>query len=618
MCGIAGIFTLDSVGECERNAVKGMTRRLTHRGPDSEGFFESDHVVLAMRRLAIIDLSGGGQPLFNEEKTIALVCNGEIYNHEELRSNLQASGHIFSSNSDVETIIHAYEEEGIQCLERLHGMFAFALWDARAQKLLLARDRLGEKPLYFHKSASTIFFSSEIRSLQSASTAHADLTPEAFNLFLTFQYIPEPHTPLKGFEVLPAGCFIEFETSIVEPEPTSYWNMSQLREDPSDPIGVTKESLENACRLMGKADVPVAISLSGGIDSSLVAALTARHQAGKQLHAFTIGYQNRPETDERLFAEKLAKELDIAFTEIELDTLDVAINFPKMVAAMDTPIGDIAAYGYYMVCSAARQAGFPVLLSGLGGDEFFWGYEWVRNAVADNELWQSKQSGVFGRLRHWLGRTSKQPPDFFGPHEFMRISDKSSRSLMSPGLRASLPDDYWLRETRLDPTLPPFLAVSELLNRTWLRSNCLALMDRMSMAHSVEVRLPMLDVELVNRVTGMRNSGLEDWKEPHKWLLIESLKGILPPEILQRKKQGFTPPFTNWIRAITTRFYPLLKNGALTRRKLLVPEALSSIGKNFDDAFLYRLILLECWARLHLEGSSVEELVDFTQVASDC
>jgi asparagine synthase (glutamine-hydrolysing) len=607
MCGISGLISGKPITADDSARVQAMNQRLLHRGPDSDGLYAAPQVLLAMRRLSIIDLAGGRQPLFNETGDIAIVCNGEIYNHRELRAELEAVGHEFSSHSDVETIIHAYEQYGLDCLARLRGMFAFALWDARQGRLVLARDRLGEKPLYLHRDGQQrLWFSSELHSLQAALGQAGRLTPEAFNLYLAFQYVPEPATPLAGVEVLPAGHYL-----VVRPEaiaagaPQPYWDLARAHEDPSRPVAVTEEILDSACRLMGSADVPVAVALSGGIDSSLVAALTARHYPG-QLHAFTIGYEGRPPTDERGFAASLAGTLGIGFTEVELTTREVVDGFPELVAAMDTPIGDIAAFGYYAVSRAARRAGYPVLLSGMGGDEFFWGYEWVREAVTRNEaLLAGTRPGPswWQRLR---GQARAQEPDFFGVHADLRNGDRWSREIMSPSARECLPAGYWLGQASLDPQLPMHLAVTTLLNRTWLRSNCLALADRMSMAHSVEMRLPLLDVQLVERVTGMRNDGLQDWTRPHKWLLVEALRDALPPEVLARKKQGFTPPIRDWMDGIVRRYGPLVTDGALVRQGLIRPGGASAAGA--DLPFHYKLVLLECWARLHIEGQPAAAL----------
>jgi len=606
MCGISGVISTTAIGEAESSRVRRMNRFLEHRGPDSEGMHVAANVILAMRRLSIIDLAGGHQPLFNETRDVVLVCNGEIYNFVELRAELEGRGHRFASHSDAETIIHAYEEFGDDFLSRLRGMFAFALWDEKRQRLILARDRLGEKPLYYHlDSCGRLWFSSELRSLFQAMDGSPQLAPEAFNLFLTFQYLPEPATPVAGVRQLPAGHYLDLTPASLNAEARRYWDPAALHEDPAQPVATVEHALDEACRLMGTADVPVAVALSGGIDSSLVAAITARYYQ-RDLHAFTIGYTGRPATDERSQAEDLARTLGIGFTEVELSDDEVIAEFPRMMSFMDTPIADIAAYGYYAVSRAAREAGYPVLLSGMGGDEFFWGYQWVRDAVKRNESYLAAKG-----WRYWLARLLGRPTgerDFFGVHAALRDGDAWSRQLMTPEARASVVPGLWLTQNGLDPALPIHLAVTTLLNRTWLRSNCLALVDRMSMANSVEVRLPLLDVDLVNKVTGMRNAGLADWALPHKALLVQALQDTLPAEVLERKKQGFTPPVWRWMEGIVGRFRGLVPGGSLVRQGLLDPQQAATCFGRFDLPFLYKLVFLECWSRLHLDGETPESL----------
>jgi len=607
MCGISGVISPAVIGESDATVVAEMNRRILHRGPDSEGRYQAANAILAMRRLSIVDLAGGSQPIFSEDRSVAIVCNGEIYNHLELRHELEALGYRFSSHSDVETILHAYCEYGIDCLDKLRGMFAFAIWDSKQSKLILARDRMGEKPLYYHRDQEgRVWFSSEVRSLMASLHRQPQLSAAAFNLFMTFQYVPEPCSPCEDIAIFPAGHYAELTPSATEVLPRPYWSMEQAHLVSHDPVRTTRDSLEQACRLMIAADVPVAVALSGGIDSSLVAAISAKYY-GNKLRAFTIGYAGRPATDERGFASTLAQELGIEFTEVELSTAQVIDDFPALVAAMDTPIGDIAAYGYYAVSKAARQAGYPVLLSGTGGDEFFWGYDWVREAVNRNERIVRGQRGR-SWLSRLLGKSDKEKLDFFGVHPELSNGDKWSRALMPDRLAASLGAGVGQGMTELEAGVPMYRAVSELLNRSWLRSNCLALMDRMSMAHSVEVRLPLLDVQLVQTVSGMRNAGLSDWLKPHKWLLIEALKEVLPKDVLARKKQGFTPPVNDWMSGIVDRYVHLLDDGALVKHGLIDSQYWRQKLQGTNLSFQYKLVLLECWMRLHVDQADPQTL----------
>jgi len=603
MCGICGFFAPGVTRSEREEKVQRMNQSMIHRGPDSQGMFSHGAATIAMTRLAIVDLQGGYQPLYNETGNLAIVCNGEIYNHHELRRRLEAAGHHFSTHSDIEVILHAYEEYGLQSLGMLRGMFAFALWDGSRRQLLLVRDRLGEKPLYFHRGTSgSIWFASELRSLAMVLPGDVSLSPQAFNLFLTFQYVPEPYTPVEDVHQLPAGHFLLLSEFGPVPEPTPYWDRRNLHASPMLHAARVAAALDTACVQMGTADVPVGVALSGGIDSSLVAAITARHYP-RDLQAFTVGYTGRPVSDERSQAKALADHLGIPCLEIEIDDEQVVEDFPLMMAFMDTPIADIAGYGYFAVSRAARLAGVPVLLSGMGGDEFFWGYSWVRDAVVRNS---SILSGEFRRsLKDLLLHRPPPKIDFFGVHAALRTGDAISRRLMTSSALALVPEGLWLATNSLDPSLPMHLAVSELLNRTWLRSNCLALVDRMSMANSVEVRLPLLDVDLVNMVTGMRNDGLEDWQLPHKSLLVEALGGLLPAEVLHRRKQGFTPPVGRWMQRILSRYSHLLAGGYLVESGLVDQDALRSLFPAIDLETRYKLMFAECWCRVHLRKESL-------------
>ena len=387
-----------------------------------------------------------------------------------------------------------------------------------------------------------------------------------------------------------------------------YWDFLEPYENGGAPVERVREALSEACRLMGSADVPVGVALSGGIDSSLVATFTDRHFPG-QVHAFSVGYPGRPSVDERPIAERLAGKLGTPFTEVEVSTEEVVRSFPELVHGMDTPIADIAAHGYYAVSRAARQAGVPVLLSGLGGDELFWGYDWVRQAVKRNTLGNGSGRGS-SWWRKLLGKkgAGQDRPTFFEVHDELRLGDKWSRQVFSKPARARVEDGLWINLHPIDRAAPMDMALSDLLIRTWLRCNCLALCDRVSMAHSVEMRLPLLDRDLINLVRGLRFAGLGDWQRPHKWLLIEAIGGDLPKEILYRKKQGFTPPVEEWLTRIAHTYQHLLDDSALVRQNIFDPSALAAILPKASLNFRYKLVLLDIWTRLVVESARIDEL----------
>lgn len=616
MCGIAGVISALSLTDEEIAWVSGMNQCLVHRGPDSTGNLVDGQVALAMRRLSIVDLVGGQQPIYNESKSVAVVCNGEIYNHVELRDELRRKGHMFGTGSDVETIVHLYEERGLEFVAALRGMFALALWDREHRRLVLARDRMGEKPLYWSRDRrGRVWFASEMKSLLLSPAAKSpELSPEAVNLFLTYQYVPEPRTMFDNVEKLPAGHLLEIRAEATEAAKlTRYWDYLAPRSSGGDIVGLVRAELEEASRIMGRADVPVGVALSGGIDSTVVATLAARSYPGT-LKAFSVGYPGRPDTDERLAASRYARHLGIPFFDVELDEQDFVQLFPRLVWAMDDPIGDIAAYGYYAVARLAREHGVPVLLSGLGGDELFWGYEWVRDAVRRTE--QQRPGG----WRHWLrtaaGRGAiegRRRMVFYDLHDDLRLGDAWSREMLAPAAAARVPPELWTSyfETSEWDRIP--LRLSDVLNRTWLASNCLALADRTTMAHSIEMRLPLLDIPLIELVSGFRQTGLDDWRRPHKWLLIEAVKDLVPAEIFSRRKQGFTPPGREWMQAIRRSYGFLVEDGSLVRRGILKNDTTARLMATAPDGFAYKTILLEIWSRLYVERCIADDITEIAR-----
>lgn len=593
MCGIAGVIAETDLDPGDLALLERINARLFHRGPDSGGVFKDGPVAIAMRRLSIVDISGGAQPLFTEDRSKVLVCNGEIYNHKELRKWLVGAGHRLGSHSDVETILHLYEERGAAAVEALDGMYAFALWDSTRRTLLLGRDRLGEKPLYIWRDrradgVARLWFASELRALLEVIPPSARrLSRLAFAQFMTFQYLVEPVTPLEGMSQLPPAHVLELTPQNLEARPKRYWGLSTIaaREE-SDPVGLVRATLDTACLRMGSADVPVGVALSGGIDSSLVAALTARHYPG-QIHAFSVGYPGRPVTDERDIAERFARRLGIPFTSIELDTAGMATDFPDLVAAMDTPVADIAAAGYFAVAKAAREAGIPVLLSGLGGDEMFWGYDWTRAAAVK----LGRGPSFVDRLMHLA---VEPETSILAWHPDLKAGAALAQALTGAGVAP----DHWLRETRPDANLPSGLAVIDIVDRTWLLGNCLTLLDRISMAHSIEMRLPFLDIPLVNAVCGMRRAGLADHVSPHKSLLLAAHGQELPDEITHRPKQGFTPPVGEWIAAINAASqHALLPDGPLAISGLADPDQLARALPRLTPVLRFKLSLYAVWLR---------------------
>ncbi len=620
MCGITGIITRDKISEENRSAVRRMNRALLHRGPNSEGEFAFDHILAAMRRLSIIDLAGGGQPLWNEDKTIALVVNGEIYNFVELREELVRAGHTFSTNGDCETIIHAYEEYGDQFIQKLRGMFAFCLYDTKRHRVILARDRLGEKPIYLYRTDSTLAFSSEFKSLITLVDAKDRvLDNDSINLYFHYQYIPEPLTMIKGITKLPRGTMLCIDTNTFSIEEKKYWDIDAGTTPATDPVKEVRSQLDNIEKIIIRSDVPIGVCLSGGIDSSLIAILSQKY-SDKKIHAFSIGYPHNDENDERSHAAKLATDLSLNFHSIEISKEDFSRDFDELVKAMDDPIADIAGYGYYRLSKAARSLNVPVLFAGFGGDELFWGYQWVVDSVRYNQLKQ-RVFGRFSLLAKLLSRfksSIKHSPftvlgsilkmSFGNGYIFYELTPGffatqiGHRKIFSSNFRNSiskhLPSSFFDSIQKNNPEISSCVALYDL----WMTGNCIPLGDRLSMAFCVEMRLPLLDYRLIEETIALRKKFPGDYTYGYKHWLIKAIRDIVPDEILTRKKRGFTPPTTAWITQVINDRKDDLVSGYLVQHGIInknfVENTLLDIRKHKD--FLYKMVVLESWIASYL------------------
>lgn len=631
VCGIAGIFrttTPRGAAPDDRLAVGAMLAAMRHRGPDGEGRFAQGPLAMGMVRLSIIDPAGGRQPLSNEDGSIVVIANGEIYNFVELRALLAGRGHVLATGSDCEVIAHLYEEHGEGCVDFLRGMFAFALWDARKGRLLLARDRLGEKPLYLHEAGGVLTFASELRALLAAGLAPFALDHAAVNDFFHYSYPIDPQTTIRNVRKLPAGCTLSVEIGPdgrLAARERAYWDIldaQPLEADPADALGAR---LEEVGSLLVRSDVPVGVALSGGLDSSLVAALASRASGGA-LRAFCVGYAGRPECDERERARALASHLNIPFESVEIDERAMLDDFEAMVAGRDDPIADIAGYGYYAVARAARRAGVPVLLMGHGGDELFWGYPWVLEALRLNEgreIPPPPPPPAGGGLRTLVRSLVRRPRSRTrtpahssrtnpgGPLIFYDITPDFSRvasmheQLYTPAfLREveNLPPHRWFARGERDR---PDLAMTRLIVDIYMRENGLAQADRLSMASSVECRLPLIDHRLVETVIGLRKARRDDDCPPKHWLR-ETARRYLPPWVLDRPKMGFSPPTHLWVRALAERFGHLLKNGVLVEQGVVRARAVEELVRGGVRPgeimpLVFKAIVLEVWAR-RLQG----------------
>jgi asparagine synthase (glutamine-hydrolysing) len=651
MCGILGC--LIKRGEDPVDLVKPFIGTLRHRGPDDMGLYSGPYIALGHTRLSIIDLSPlGHQPMLSATGRYVISYNGEIYNYLELRRELEDAGYTFISQTDTEVILVAYEKWGSACLGRLRGMFSFALWDREERTLFLARDRMGEKPLIYWQDGEKFFFASELKGLLPMLPGVPPLDPIAVDLYLHYQYVPEPLTPLQGIRKLPAGHYMLVSPDRWQFMPVRYWSLEEISPLDREPVAAIKAELHSVISLTLRSDVPVGVALSGGIDSGGIAALAAP-QYQQTMKAFSIGYPGHPPYDERGQAEALAKSLGLEFCDTELDTQSFVSFFPSLVSIMDEPIADIAAYGHYSVAKLAAAQGAKVLLVGLGGDELFWGYPWVpqvlslyfrklgpKSRITPSLTWLADRD--VGRYLRKLVQIQKLPNRARSFIEYLIKMTDANKALPDGALFMSLVDDFhqafhFKQETYSShflEAIPPHnpympldinlnskrllpLQVLRLLFDTWLVSNCLSLGDRVSMASGVETRIPLLDYKLVELVMGLRLT-FPDHDLGHKYWLKEALSGTLPDEVLNRPKRGFQPPVLDWLNGVIRSYGALLHEGALMGQGVLSKQFLSgalnpanaSVARLF---FVFKLVLLEIWYRKVVLREEIYEMKNTDQ-----
>jgi asparagine synthase (glutamine-hydrolysing) len=572
MCGICGHLQSDRTRPVDRALLERMNGSIRHRGPDSDGFYVAGHVGMAMRRLAIIDVAGGQQPVTNEDDSIQLVFNGEIYNFRELRDTLEALGHRFATSSDTEVIVHAYEQWGDDALPRLHGMFAIALWDARRERLLLARDRMGEKPLYWYHSALGLLWGSEAKCILAAPWVERRVNPLALHHYLTLQYTPDPLTIYDGIHQLPAAHKLVVERGAA-PQVSRWWRLEfgpkwELSE--AEVIAQARELLGQVVSRQLVSEVPLGAFLSGGIDSSIIVALMAE-RLSEPVKTFSIGFDERY-FSETQYARQVAERYATDHHEFIFRPDDLTGVIEGVIAATDEPFADPAALPLYELSRQTRKH-VTVALNGDGGDETLAGY---RRYVLDGLLrpYSALPSWITQRAVPAAAALLPEPwwlPEDRNPitgikrlGQFSAITHKAS--LVRWGSYFSTQEkqliytdrwDAWLhREDTADWVASAYddAQALSLLDRTlyadhvtYLAGDLLPKTDRMTMAHSVEARAPFLNVAWVEWTARLP----ERYKvrgQQTKWLLKAAFGDRLPPDIAKRGKQGFGVPVSAWLR----------------------------------------------------------------------
>lgn len=629
MCGITGFIDLWDArprsADDRAEILDRMCRVIRHRGPDDQGMMVKPGVALGMRRLAIIDLVSGNQPISGEDGSVTIVFNGEIYNFQEIKPKLESRGHTFQTHSDTEAIVHAYEEFGPECLQDLRGMFAFAIWDEKARTLFIARDRAGKKPLYYTTTPNgTFVFGSELKALLEHPDVQREINPEALDAYFTLGYVPDPLTIFRSIHKLPPGHYLNFKDGHATVR--QYWDFEfkatpPLTED--DYLDQLRTLLDESVRLRLISDVPLGAFLSGGIDSSTVVALMARHM-GQPVKTFSIGFHEDSYNElkyARLTAEKFGTEHHEFFV-----TPDICDVIDDLVWHFDEPFADSSAIPTYMVSKLARDH-VTVVLSGDGGDELFAGY--TRYAVERKRggfglLPKTVREGVMRPIsqhlphatwgRNYLHNVSLDPTARYldSVSVFTSLNRRSlyasdfAQTLGPGGYAARLFDDL-VKNVKTDDAVDRLLYLD---SKTYLPGDILTKVDRMSMAVSLEARAPLLDHKLIEFVTTvpstLKLAGLET-----KHLLKRAVKDLVPAGILHRPKQGFGVPIQEWInQQLRSRIRDTLSDSRARQRGYIDSHYVDVLldeherGRRDHSMGLWSLFMLELWQRRFMDAGS--------------
>lgn len=630
MCGICGVINFDPQTLVERSTLEAMNQQIEHRGPDDSGFFISQNIGLAMRRLRIIDLQTGHQPLSNEDGTIWIVYNGEIYNHLDLRCDLEARGHHYRTRTDTETIVHLYEEYGKDCVQRLRGMFAFVLWDASRNALFAARDPLGIKPFYYRYDGRHFLFASEIKAMLAHPGVRAELNREILPEYLAFGYLSGSDTFFNGIKKLMPGHILELDEAgnlTINP----YWDMPRPQEQVARPksfyVTTYRELLEQAVKSHLMSDVPLGVFLSGGVDSSAVAALMTKIRK-EPIETFSVGYEEGVYS-ELPYARTVAKHLGSVHHEVSVSRKDFFNALPKLIWQEDEPICWTSSVALYFVAQLAREH-VTVVLTGEGSDETLAGYTrypftlWntrvnrlyralvpqsLRRSLRETLAQSSRLSpNLRGKLKHTLlARDGGLWTSFYFDNFYSTFAEAAQSDLMveelrpAPGAAYCNSMAYWNKSS------------GSLINRmlyTDIKTYLVELLmkqDNMSMAASIESRVPFLDQTLVE-FTAQIPARFETRGLAGKMVLKEAVKDLLPASILHRKKMGFPTPWRGWLDGpMMDEIEHLLTKHRALARGLLKPESVKQLlfehRANAADHSerIWRLLNLELWHRVFID-----------------
>jgi asparagine synthase (glutamine-hydrolysing) len=624
MCGIVGIVERDLERPVPAGEIERMVRTLNHRGPDEEGSVLLPGVGLGMRRLSIVDIAGGQQPFGNEDGTIQVVANGEIYNFPQIKQELIARGHTFRSRSDVEVLVHAYEEYGEGFLSRVRGMFALALWDGRTRTLIAARDRAGEKPLYYSLTPKGLRLASEVKALLSRPEVDRTIDLEALDQFLTYEYVIAPRTIFKSIRKLPPAHYLVYRDGEVTIR--RYWDAAdvELRDwRDEDAAEALRDTLRKAVRSQMMADVPIGLFLSGGIDSSAVGIMLRDTPGGSDVSSFSMGFDDAS-YNELPFAREVAALCGTRHHEGTV-TPDVAALFDRLIVHLDEPFADVSLFPTFLVSQMAREH-VKVALTGDGGDELFGGYD-AYQAESLAAMWSGimpesalrtaeqilakvpptdKKKGMVNKARRFIDGLAHAPASiaqyrwmtFLTPRDKMRLYTSAFRNEL---LSSDVYEPVRRSLSRGSPT--------DMLNRQlyadlsiYLADDILVKVDRMSMATSLETRAPFLDVDVMELAFSMPGH-LKIRQGRRKYIVKRALQGLLPRRILHRKKEGFSIPMKQWLRReLRPMMEELLSPARLAGRGVVDPAEAGRLmtehceGQANHAHVLFSLMVFERWA----------------------
>jgi asparagine synthase (glutamine-hydrolysing) len=634
MCGISGQLSLCEDTTVRREVLQRMTDAIRHRGPDAEGFYAQTGIGIGARRLSIIDLAGGQQPIWNEDHTCCIVYNGELYNFLDLRPELQARGHMFRTRSDTEVILHAYEEWGPNCLQRFNGMFALAIWNDRTKTLFLARDRIGEKPLYYYLDSKRLIFASEIKAILADHTVPRQLNFRGLANFLAFGHSVAPETIYRGIYKLLPGHYLLAQNGRVNVH--QYWDVGDELQIPADAPRSEKQYAEQILSLLDDsvrrrmiADVPVGAFLSGGVDSSAVVALMQRHTT-RPVKTFSLGFSVGRAYNELADARRVANQLGTEHHELQIEHIDLVETLQTLVYHYDEPFGDAASFPIYVLSRFAREQ-VKVVLCGDGGDELFGGY---RRYAADQltVLYQRLPSAL---THTWIPTVIDHLPRLRRIKRSVHtlpLRNPARRYaawllLFTPEMQAELllPNIYGPIAS-YDPVQPYLHYYTSLnghsmidhLNRlmyvdlkTWLVDTYMEKTDKATMACSLEARLPLLDHRLVELAFQIPSRyKIRGWST--KRIFKRAVSQLLPPSVLRKPKHGFSIPTDPWFRSDLKSFaFDILLDGCARQRGYFNMSVVERLwrehieGRQVWDTHLWLLLNFELWHRIYLDGGSI-------------